>query len=105
MADARPVLDLGPFSRAFLEDPYPGHERLREAGPAVRLERYGVHGLARHPEVQATLADCRTLCSSAGVGLSDFRKEPPWHPNRPSSARRPARSRSAACGLARGRRC
>ena len=78
MADACPVPDLDPFSRAFLEDPYPGHERPREAGPAVRLERYGAYGLARHAEVQATLADWRTFCSSAGVGLSDFRKEPPW---------------------------
>ena len=105
MADACPVLDLDPFSRAFLKDPYPGHERLREAGPAVRLERYGAYGLARQAEVQATLADWRTLCSSAGVGLSDFRKEPPWRRCRASSARRPARSRSAACGSARGRRC
>ena len=80
MADACPVLDLDPFSRAFLEDPYPGHERLREAGPVVRLERYGAYGLARHAEVQATLADWRTFCSSAGVGLSDFRKVPPWRP-------------------------
>ena len=78
MADACPVPDLDPFSRAFLEDPYPGHERPREAGPAVRLERYGACGLARHAEVQATLADWRNFCSSAGVGLSDFRKEPPW---------------------------
>jgi cytochrome P450 len=80
MADACPVLDLDPVSPAFLEDPHPGHERLREAGPVVRLERYGVYGLARHAEVQATLADWRTFCSSAGVGLSDFRKEPPWRP-------------------------
>lgn len=78
MADACPVPDLDPFSRAFLEDPYPGHERPREAGPAVRLERYGACGLARHAEVQATLADWRNFCSSAGVGLNDFRKEPPW---------------------------
>jgi hypothetical protein len=28
--------DIDPFSPAFLRDPYPAHERLREAGPVVR---------------------------------------------------------------------
>jgi cytochrome P450 len=80
-AQARyPASDLDPFSDAFLSDPHPFHERLREAGPVVRLERYGVWAMARHEQVQAALADAETFCSSAGVGLSDFRKEKPWRP-------------------------
>jgi cytochrome P450 len=33
-----PALDLDPYAAEFLADPYPGHERIREAGPVVRLE-------------------------------------------------------------------
>jgi 4-methoxybenzoate monooxygenase (O-demethylating) len=36
--------------------------------------------MARHEQVQAALVDHDTFCSSAGVGLSDFRKETPWRP-------------------------
>ena len=76
----RAVSAVDPFSRAFLEDPYPHHEALREAGPAVWLEQYGIWAMARHQEVRDALTDWQTYCSGAGVGLSDFRKEPPWRP-------------------------
>jgi 4-methoxybenzoate monooxygenase (O-demethylating) len=77
---SRPVSTVDPFSRAFLLDPYPHHEALREAGPVVWLEQYGIWAMARHQEVRDSLTDWQTFCSSAGVGLSDFRKEPPWRP-------------------------
>ena len=73
-----PSSDLDPFSDEFLADPHPFHETLREAGPVVWLERYGVFALARYAEVCAALDDWRTFCSSRGVGLTDFAKEPPW---------------------------
>jgi cytochrome P450 len=76
----RPVSTIDPFSHEFLRDPYPHHERLREAGPVVWLEQYGIWAMARHQEVRDALTDWQTYCSSAGVGLSDFRKEPPWRP-------------------------
>jgi cytochrome P450 len=76
----RPVSTVDPFSHAFLDDPYPYHEELREAGPVVWLERYGIWTMARHEQVRDALTDWQTYCSSAGVGLSDFRKEPPWRP-------------------------
>src|SRR4249920_1745481 len=75
-----PVSELDPFSTEFLSDPHPFHEELREAGPVVWLERYGIWAIARHEQVQAVLGDWETFCSSAGVGLSDFRKEKPWRP-------------------------
>ena len=75
-----PVSGIDPFSRAFLENPYRQHEILREAGPIVRLEHYGIWAMARHQEVRDALTDWQTYCSGAGVGLSDFRKEPPWRP-------------------------
>src|ERR1700685_445199 len=76
----RPVSTIDPFSHGFLLDPYPHHETLREAGPVVWLEQYGIWTMARHQEVRDALTDWQTYCSSAGVGLSDFRKEPPWRP-------------------------
>src|SRR4051794_30413877 len=75
-----PVLDLDPFADEFLRDPDPYHERLRDAGPVVLLERYGVWAMARFAEVRRVLRDHRDFCSSAGVGLSDFRRERPWRP-------------------------
>ena len=76
----RPISTVDPFSHAFLRDPYPHHQGLREAGPVVWLEQYGIWAMARHQEVRDALTDWQTYCSSAGVGLSDFRKEPPWRP-------------------------
>ncbi len=72
------ALDVDPFSRAFLQDPFPDHERLREAGPVAYLSRYGVFAVARHAEVRAVLQDWEAFSSAAGVGLADFRKEKPW---------------------------
>jgi 4-methoxybenzoate monooxygenase (O-demethylating) len=77
---SRPVSTADPFSYGFLGDPYPHHEALREAGPVVWLEQYGIWAMARHEQVRHALTDWQTYCSSAGVGLSDFRKEPPWRP-------------------------
>src|SRR5260370_38515850 len=76
----RPTSSIDPFSHAFLDDPYPHHESLREAGAVVWLEQYGIWTMARHQEVRDALTDWQTYCSGAGVGLSDFRKEPPWRP-------------------------
>ncbi|MBV8616665.1 MAG: cytochrome P450, partial [Acetobacteraceae bacterium] len=73
-----PTLDIDPFSAAFFEDPFPAHAALREAGPVVRLSRYGVLAVARYDEVQAVLTDWRAFSSARGVGLSDFAKEKPW---------------------------
>ena len=79
----RPVSAIDPFSHEFLRDPYPHHEALRETGPAVWLEQYGIWAMARHQEVRDALTDWQTYCSGAGVGLSDFRKEPPWRRKTP----------------------
>src|SRR6201985_2110840 len=76
----RPATSVDPLSHAFLDHPYPYHEAMREAGPAVWLEQYGIWAMARHKEVRDALTDWQTYCSGAGVGLSDFRKETPWRP-------------------------
>ncbi len=75
-----PVLADDPFDHQILAEPYPFHEAMRDAGPVVYLERYGVWAMARHHEVAAALSDWETFSSAAGVGLADFRREPPWRP-------------------------
>ena len=75
-----PVSDVDPFCREFFEDPFAAHEELREAGPVVRLSRYGVLAVARYAEVHTVLNDWQTFCSSRGAGLTDFAKEAPWRP-------------------------
>jgi cytochrome P450 len=80
MPHAVPVSSLDPFADEFLAEPYSFYEELREAGPVVWLERYGLWACARHAEVHATLSDWETFCSAAGVGIDDFRRTKPWRP-------------------------
>jgi 4-methoxybenzoate monooxygenase (O-demethylating) len=82
MAAPCPVRDLDPFSPEFLTDPYPAYEAMRETGEVVWLARYDIWAAARHASVSAVLRDAGTFCSSAGVGLSNFRTQRPWR--RPS---------------------
>jgi cytochrome P450 len=75
-----PVLELDPFSNELLLDPYPYHARLREAGPVVWLAKYGIYATGRHEQVRQVLNDHEAYISSAGVGLANFHKEPPFRP-------------------------
>ena len=75
-----PHLELDPFDDAFLTNPYPFHEQIREAGAVVRLDAYGIYASARHAEVTQGLSDWETFSSAAGVGLDDFRRSKPWRP-------------------------
>ncbi len=79
-AGSVPHFDFDPFSIEFFADPFPVHEKLREAGPLVYLDRWNVYGVARYAEVHAVLNDPSTFCSGRGAGLSDFAKEKPWRP-------------------------
>src|SRR6202453_2029178 len=82
-ATSAAVSEVDPFCDEFLSDPYPFHEDLREAGPVVWLERYGIYASARHAEVQAALTDWENFNSAAGVGIDDFRRSKPWRPPSP----------------------
>lgn len=75
-----PRLDIDPFDRAFLADPFAAHPHLRDAGPLVFLPAIGCFAMARHAEVQAALKDWESFVSGRGVGLSDFLTETPWRP-------------------------
>ena len=80
MGDEAAVVDIDPFGDDFLADPYPFHAALRDAGPVVRLAKYGIFAAARHAEVQTGLQDWRTFSSAAGVGLADLTKEAVFRP-------------------------
>lgn len=75
-----PKSDIDPFDDTFLANPYPFHEQLREAGPVVWLERYGIWATGRHAEVVAAFADWETFSSASGVGIDDLRRNAPWRP-------------------------
>ena len=75
-----PSLDIDPFSDAFLGDPYPDHDRIREAGPVVWLSKYDIYASCRHDQVREILNDHATYISSAGVGLANFQLEKPFRP-------------------------
>lgn len=78
---AIPELDIDPYAAENLIDPYPMHQRLREAGPVVRLRPYpSLVACARHEQVHAVLNDHATFISGAGVGLANFNQEPPFRP-------------------------
>ncbi len=67
-----PCSELDPFSDEFLGGPFPFLDELREAGPVVHLDRYGVFAVARHDQVQAILRDPRVFSSAAGTGLANI---------------------------------
>jgi cytochrome P450 len=71
-------LDVDPFDDAFLRDPYSYHAAIRDAGPVIWLDRYGIYAAARHAEVASALNDWKNFVSARGVGLSDFASEEPW---------------------------
>ncbi len=74
-------LDVDPYAAENLLDPYPMHEAIREAGPVVRLKAYPtLVACARHEQVHGVLNDHAAFISGAGVGLTNFNKEPPFRP-------------------------
>lgn len=76
-----PELDIDPYASENLIDPYPMHQRMREAGPVVKLKPYpGVVACARHEQVHAVFNDHATFISGAGVGLTNFNLEAPFRP-------------------------
>lgn len=76
----RPRMHLAddPYDDANLTDPYPLFQRMRDAGPAVWLERYGVAAFTRFAEVREILVDHETFISGAGVGPRNYHHQPPW---------------------------
>ena len=64
------LIDL--FADDVLDAPYACFAELRDTGPAVWLERYGVWVCARYAEVHGSLRDWETFSSAAGTGIDDL---------------------------------
>lgn len=75
-----PTLSLDPFADDFLDDPFPRHAQLRDAGAVVRLEHHAIFAMARFADVETALRDPVTYCSGRGVGITDFGTGADWPP-------------------------
>ncbi|NMR31639.1 cytochrome P450 [Crystallibacter degradans] len=73
-----PVFTEDPYSDDNLRDPYPLFARMRDAGPAVWLERYGVPAFTRFDVCKEILEDYSTFISSAGAGPKNLHHEKSW---------------------------
>jgi cytochrome P450 len=71
---APPTLDADPYAVEVILDPYRFHEQLREAGPVVELEKYGVYAVGRYEEAMTVLTDYERFESAGGIGIQDIRK-------------------------------
>ena len=63
--------DLDLYSDDVLTDPYEHYRRLREAGPAVWMERHNAWAIVRYDAVRAVLRNWATFSSASGVALND----------------------------------
>lgn len=77
---SRVVSDLDPSSPEFRADPYSHYARLRELGPIVWLERYGIWVVSHYETVRAVLSDWEIFSNAGGGGLANYFKVPPWRP-------------------------
>ena len=66
-----PTSDLDLYSDEVLAEPYEHYRRLREAGPAVWLERHDAWVITRYDSVRTVLRDWKTFSSASGVALND----------------------------------
>ena len=62
-----PATDLDLWSDEVLADPYPAYRQLRDIGPVVWLNRYGIAAFPRFAEVRSALARWQDYTSAQGV--------------------------------------
>ena len=55
LSERVPVISADPFSLENLAEPHALHEQVREAGPVVYLDSYGIWGMGRYEQVNAAL--------------------------------------------------
>jgi cytochrome P450 len=70
-AQKAPTSTLDPYTDQALLDPWPLYRALREMGPAVWLEKYGMFALAGYDVVVKALRDWEAFRSSFGVMMND----------------------------------
>jgi cytochrome P450 len=75
MTGAVPTTEIDLFADEVIADPYETYRWLRDAGPAVWMERYQWWALPRYDEVFSALRDHRRFSSASGVSLNDLMNE------------------------------
>ncbi|PCH93911.1 MAG: cytochrome [Rhodobacteraceae bacterium] len=69
------ISDYKLFDHAALQDPYPGYQKLRDAGPVIWLEQYDMYFVSRYDEVKQVLEDWSSFSSAGGVTMNDEMNE------------------------------
>jgi 4-methoxybenzoate monooxygenase (O-demethylating) len=72
--------DFDPFGWTTRVDPYPAYTALRGAGPAVRLDKYGIWAVPRYAEIKTIFADHVNFSNAGGAGIANYFKTKPWRP-------------------------
>lgn len=65
-----PVSAVDVYDPEVVNNPFEVYDELRESGPVVYFEKYGVFALPRYQEVREALSDPEHFISGAGVGLT-----------------------------------
>ena len=73
-----PTSSIDPFSNEYILAPYSFHEELRQLGPVCYLSKWDVFAVTQYQFVKEVLDQPLIFCSGAGVGISNFKKDPPW---------------------------
>jgi cytochrome P450 len=71
LAEKAPTSTLDPYADQALLNPWPLYRELREMGPVVWLEKYGMFALTRYDAVVKALRDWEAFPSSFGVMMND----------------------------------
>jgi cytochrome P450 len=71
---AAPILDIDPYAIEVLDNPYPFHQQLREAGPVAMIRPHQVYAVGRFAEASVVLNDHARFTAAAGIGIQDIRK-------------------------------
>ena len=66
-----PISTVDPYADQALLNPWPLYRELREMGPVVWLEKYGMFALTRYDVVVKVLRDWEAFPSSFGVMMND----------------------------------
>src|SRR3979411_607915 len=71
LAEKVPTSTLDPYTDQALLNPSPLYRELREIGPVVWLQKYGMFALTRYDVVVKALRDWEAFASSVGVMMHD----------------------------------
>lgn len=70
-----PVLDVDLWTEENLLNPYPAWALMRDTGPLIYLERYGIYALARYEQVRKALSTWEDYSSARGALLCEEMNE------------------------------